>query len=78
MVPVIAWCVADAPGRIGWQMTALILGIGTAVLAVPLASLLRNDPKDYGAVPDGGPQRAPATRYCRRLPRSQPRPASRN
>ena len=60
MVPLIAWCVADAPGRIGWQMTALILGISTAALAVPLASLLRNDPKDYGAVPDGGPQR-PAT-----------------
>ena len=61
MVPVIAWCVADAPGRIGWQMTALILGIGTAALAVPLASLLRNDPGDYGEVPDGVRQRPAAT-----------------
>ena len=53
MVPGIAWCVADAPGRIGWQTTAMILGIATAALAVPLASLLRNDPKDYGEVADG-------------------------
>ena len=60
MVPAIAWCVADAPGRIGWQMTALILGIGIAALAVPLASLLRNDPKDYGEVADGGTQRPAA------------------
>ncbi len=57
LVPAIAWCVADAPGRIGWQMTALILGIGIAALAVPLASLLRNDPKDYDLLPDGEPQR---------------------
>ncbi len=60
LVPAIAWCVADAPGRIGWQMTALILGIGIAALAVPLASLLRNDPKDYGLLPDGEPQRPAA------------------
>ena len=73
MVPVIAWCVADAPGRIGWQMTALILGIGTAALAVPLASLLRNDPKDYGEVADGARQRpATATAGPNPVP-SQPR-----
>ena len=60
LVPAIAWAVADAPGRIGWQMTALILGIGILVLAGPLASLIRNDPADYGEVPDGGPLRATA------------------
>ena len=72
MVPVIAWCVADAPGRIGWQMTALILGIGIAALAVPLASLLRNDPKDYGEVADGVRQR-PATAAGSNPASSQPR-----
>ena len=55
LVPLIAWCVADAPGRIGWQMTALILGIGIVVLAGPLAALIRNDPRDYGEEPDGEP-----------------------
>ncbi len=53
MVPATAWAVADAPGRIGWQMTALILGIGILVLAGPLAILIRNDPKEYGEAPDG-------------------------
>ena len=48
LVPAIAWAVADAPGRIGWQTTALILGIAIGLLALPLASFLRNDPKDYG------------------------------
>ena len=61
LVPAIAWTVADAPGRIGWQMTALILGIGILVLAAPLASMLRNDPKDYGEVPDGTASRPPST-----------------
>ena len=60
LVPAIAWAVADAPGRIGWQMAALILGIAILVLAGPLASLLRNDPTDYGEVPDGRQMRPAA------------------
>ena len=71
LVPAIAWTVADAPGRIGWQMTALILGIGILVLAAPLASMLRNDPKDYGEVPDGTASR-PASSGSSPSP-SQPR-----
>ena len=55
LVPLIAWCVADAPGRIGWQTTALILGIGIVILAGPLAALIRNDPHDYGQEPDAEP-----------------------
>ena len=53
LVPAIAWAVADTPGRIGWQLAALIIGIGVLVLTGPLTSLIRNDPKDYGEVPDG-------------------------
>ena len=60
LVPAIAWTVADAPGRIGWQNTALIMGIGILVLAGPLAGLIRNDPKDYGEVADGEPIRPAA------------------
>ena len=72
LVPAIAWTVADAPGRIGWQMTALILGIGILVLAAPLASMLRNDPKDYGEVPDGTASRPRLNRRSSASP-SQPR-----
>ena len=57
LVPAIAWAVTDAPGRIGWEMTAFILGIGILVLAAPLAALIRNDPADYGETPDGGAPR---------------------
>ena len=58
LVPATAWAVADAPGRIGWQMTALVLGISILVLALPLASAIRNDPRDYGEEPDGGAAQA--------------------
>ena len=61
LVPGIAWCVADAPGRIGWATTALIIGISILVLAGPLASLIRNDPKDYGLLPDGETPRPAAS-----------------
>ena len=60
LVPAIAWAVAAGPGRIGWQTTAFIIGVGILALAGPLAFLLRNDPKDYGATPDGVAQRPAA------------------
>ena len=73
LVPAIAWAVADAPGRIGWQTTALILGIGILVLAGPLASLIRNNPEDYGEVPEGRRSRpsAAATSAGPARPRQQ-------
>ena len=73
LVPAIAWAVTDAPGRIGWNMTALILGIAIVVLAIPLASLIRNDPKDYGEVPDGGTLRPTAAAGGPAASASQPR-----
>ena len=79
MVPLIAWCVAAVPGRIGWQMTALIIGIGILVLAGPLARLIRNDPKEIGAVPDGGvapAASAPGAAPGPRQPRQQELSAS--
>ena len=71
LVPAIAWAVADSPGRIGWQTTALILGIGILVLAGPLSFLLRNDPKDIGEVPDGRAPRASAGGPAPAQPRQQ-------
>ena len=70
LVPAIAWAVAEAPGRIGWQTTALILGIGILALAGPLSSVIRNDPKDYGEVPDGRVMR-PASSTGPAPPRQQ-------
>ncbi|MCY3691649.1 MAG: MFS transporter, partial [Chloroflexota bacterium] len=55
LLPVIAWCVGvDAPGGMGWSMTALIIGAGILVLTWPLTRLLHNDPRDYGMEPYGG------------------------
>lgn len=72
LVPGIAWAVADAPGRIGWQTTALIIGIGILILAAPLAGLIRNDPRDYGALPDGEtPRPNPTAGAAARAPRQQ-------
>ena len=61
LVPAIAWAVADSPGRIGWQMTAMVLGIVILILAGPLSFLIRNDPKDIGEVPEGRAQRPAAS-----------------
>ena len=71
LVPGIAWAVADAPGRIGWQTTALITGIGILILAAPLAGLIRNDPRDYGALPDGETPRPNPAAAAARQPRQQ-------
>jgi len=53
LVPAIAWAVDPEQTRLGWQLTALILGIFTLVIAFPLTRLIRNRPQDYGQLPDG-------------------------
>ena len=55
LVPAIAWAIDPTQDRLGWQMTALILGIFTLVVAFPLTRLIRNRPQDYGQRPDGDP-----------------------
>ncbi len=55
LVPAIAWAIDPEHTRLGWQMTALILGIFTLVVAFPLTRLIRNRPQDYGQLPDGDP-----------------------
>lgn len=64
LVPAIAWAIDPEQTRLGWQLTALILGVFTLVVAFPLTRLIRNRPQDYGQRPDGDPPEptpAPAT-----------------
>ncbi len=76
LIPTIAWTVDDEPGRIGWRMTAMIVGITILVLAAPLSRLLRNNPDDYGALPDGEPPPTDASVTSPGAPREQDLTAS--
>ena len=49
MVPIIAWLV----GEYGWRSAALVLGIGMAIVGLPMAILVRHKPEQYGYLPDG-------------------------
>lgn len=60
IVPLMAWAMgwdaqamAQLPGRLGWQNTALAVGVIGLAAAAPLAMLVRNRPEDYGRHPDG-------------------------
>ena len=60
IVPLMAWmmgwdaqAVAEIPGRLGWQNTALVVGAVALVASAPLAFLVRSRPEDYGQHPDG-------------------------
>jgi sugar phosphate permease len=53
LVPAIAWAVDPEQDRLGWQLTALILGIVILALALPVSRAIRNRPQDYGQLPDG-------------------------
>ncbi|MFQ6029197.1 MAG: MFS transporter [Dehalococcoidia bacterium] len=55
MVPINAWAIDPDHDRLGWQWTALILGVAILVIAGPLSRLIRNRPEDYGQYPDGDP-----------------------
>ena len=59
LVPVLAWAMdPDFANRPGWRATALVIGVATIAVALPLSRLVRNRPEDYGQHPDG---RAPTT-----------------
>ncbi len=55
LVPAIAWAVDPAHNRLGWQTTAMILGIFAFLVAYPLTRIIRNRPAEYGLRPDGDP-----------------------
>ena len=56
LVPVIAWAVDPGHHRLGWQATALVLGVFVLVVAFPISKLIRDRPGDYNQQPDGDPQ----------------------
>ena len=53
MIPAIAWSIDPEADRLGFRMTATIIGLTLIVLAFPLSRLIRNRPEDYGLLPDG-------------------------
>ena len=55
LVPAIAWAIDPDDPQLGWRTTAMLLGIFTLIVAIPVSSLLRNRPQEYGLLPDGAP-----------------------
>ncbi|MDE2687426.1 MAG: MFS transporter [Chloroflexota bacterium] len=53
LIPAIAWAVDPEQDNFGWSMTALLLGVVTLVMVIPISLLIRNRPEDYGLMPDG-------------------------
>ncbi len=49
MVPVIVWLI----GAFQWRNALLILSLGMLALGLPLAFIIRNQPEQYGYLPDG-------------------------
>ena len=45
--------VALAVGELGWRETLVIVGIAAWVIGIPLSSLMRHKPSQYGYLPDG-------------------------
>ena len=67
LVPLLAFVIdPDVPGRPGWRLTALAIGIFLVVVAFPLSRLVRNAPEPYGLFPDGEP--APRARQTAASP----------
>ena len=53
LIPAMAWAIDPDHDRLGWRLTATILGLFTLAVAVPLSGLIRNRPEDYNLRPDG-------------------------
>ncbi len=69
MVPIIAWLVSE----FGWRSAAFSLGIGMAIVGLPMAVLVRHKPEQYGYLPDGqATTPAPAATGSARAPAAAP------
>ncbi len=74
LIPAIAWAIDPEFDRLGWSMTATIIGIVILVAAGPISLFLRNDPQSYGLLPDGdraGPGPGQTARPAQGSARSQ-------
>ncbi len=49
LTPPVTWLIDE----VGWRMSWVWLGIGTAILIYPVALVMRRRPEDYGLHPDG-------------------------
>lgn len=58
LIPAIAWAIDPDHERLGFRLTAAILGMFAIAAAFPVSRLIRNRPEDYGLLPDGD---SPAT-----------------
>ena len=70
LIPAIAWAVDPEQDNLGWSMTALLLGIVTLALVLPIVKVIRGRPEDYGLLPDGDP---PGEQPSTQPPPQQPR-----
>ena len=46
---------------LGWRDATLVIGVAGLIVGLPLASLLRDRPEDFGMLPDGAPPPADTT-----------------
>ena len=53
LIPAIAWSIDPDQDRLGFRLTATIIGLFVIVVAFPLSRLIRNRPEEYGLLPDG-------------------------
>ncbi len=60
LVPAIAWAINPDFDRLGWSLTAALVGFTLLVVALPLSRLIRNRPEEYGLLPDGDAPRGTA------------------
>jgi sugar phosphate permease len=71
LVPAIAWAIDPDQDRLGWQLTALILGLFTLAIAFPICRLIRNCPEEYNLQPDGDSPTPPIPTALQRTARTE-------
>ncbi len=80
LVPALAWAIDPNQDRLGWELTALVLGIFTLLIAWPLSHLIRDRPEDYNELPDGDLPASssviPAQQGASSVAAGDPRPAT--
>jgi sugar phosphate permease len=65
LVPLLALAI----GEFGWRETLIIVGIAAWVIGIPLSSLMRHKPRQYGYLPDGdSPETASESKSMTNLP----------
>ena len=50
-IPALGWLIATY----GWRTTAVVAGLSVWILGIPLATVMRRRPEEYGLLPDGQP-----------------------